>query len=229
MINNITSNALELGLKVNGGKTQMICVNSIRQSETKTFIRDAQNGGKKIVAGNELKILGFYFGENPTVENHIDKLKTKFRKRLWILRNLRRAGTPQKDLLDAYTCFIRPTLDYCANVYHSMLTGNQAEQLEKMQLSALKIIYGFHLSKDELNNKAGITTLHERRENLFVGFCKKAYGNERFKTEWFQERTFEGPNLRVQKILKEKHAKSSRLFNSPLYKMRRTLNDVLVS
>ena len=50
-----------------------------------------------------------------------------------------------------------------------MLNKKQSEYLEKLQFSALKIIFGYDLSKEKLIEAANIPTLQSRRETLWQG------------------------------------------------------------
>ena len=109
-----------------------------------------------------------------------------------------------------------------------MMNKNMTENLEKLQRSALKLVFGFDKGWEELLEPAGICTLEERQKNLFNKLCLELHGNPRFKDEWLEERIFEGPTLRSQKIIKEKQSRTSRLFHSPLYTVRRRLNNILV-
>ena len=143
----------------------MVCVSSANSMTVSTFIRESrETNPTKIHSSNSMKILGFYFSSKPSVELHIATLQKKFRQRLWLLRNLKHAKADKKDLLDSYLCFIRPVADYCTNVYHTMMTGGMTDALEKLQTTALRIIYGFDKTREELLDKAGITTLQERRQ-----------------------------------------------------------------
>ena len=101
---------------------------------------------------NELKQLGFYFGNKPNVRNHISHLKKKFRARLWILRHLQRASLSDDDLLAMYKCFILTVLDFSAVVYHSMLSREQSDELEGLQRAALKVT--FWMEDELLRNNA---------------------------------------------------------------------------
>ena len=83
-------------------------------------------------------------------------------------------------------------------------------------------------TKKELIEKSGLETLEDRRKTLFKNFCPKLYENPSFKNQWLQEREFIGTDLRRQLILKEENARPQRLYNSPLFQIRRTLNDLLV-
>jgi len=59
----------------------------------------------------------------------------------YYLKQLRRAGVPQDELLNFYTRVIRPVLEYAASVWNHLLTKTQIEQLEAIQRPALRIIY----------------------------------------------------------------------------------------
>ena len=155
------------------------------------------------------------------------EISKKFRKRLWLLGNIKRATKNTDELLKCYCSFLRPILDFCSNVYHPMINITLATVLEKLQLSALKIILGYRLSSDELLEKAELTTLQERRETLFRSFCMKTHNNARFRDQWTEEKTFTDYNLRKQNIIKEHHSRTERLYNSPLFALRRKLNDIL--
>ena len=176
-----------------------------------------------------MKILGFSFDSRPTVERHTEELRKKFRKRLWLLRNLKYARADAKDLVDCYSCFLRPVLEYCCSVYHPMLNSTQSTSLEKLQYAALKIIFGYNHEKADLLRLSGLSTLEERRKKLFENFCQKIHKNERFRNIWLQERVFEGHDLRRQRIIVEKYARTQRLYKSPIYSIRRKLNDLNVS
>ena len=206
----------------------MVCLHSSACSSFTSFIRNPTNPVERISSELTMKILGFYFENKPTIEYHLKMLQTKFRKRLWLLRNLKKAKASKEDLVDSYCCYLRSVLDYCTNVYHPMLSKSQTEDLEKLQLSALKIIYGYDIDKDDLLTRSGLVSLEERRDTMFEQFCRKTLENPRLKKEWIEERDFEGPNLRKQKIIVESFANTNRLFKSPLFTLRRKLNDLLV-
>ena len=178
-------------------------------------------------SSNEMKILGFHFGDKPTVEKHIEEMSKKFRRRLWFVRHLKNAIKSSKELVECYSCFVRPIAEYCSNVFHPMLSKTQTACVENLQFSALKIIFGFDHSKSKLLELAGIPTLAKRRERLFSKFCQKIYSNPRFNEEWLPTRPFINQELKHQNIIIEKYARTERLFRSPLYTIRSHLNECL--
>jgi len=74
---------------------------------------------------------------------HGTMCKAKASKRLYFLKQLKRAGVPPQQLLYFYATVIRPVLEYCAPVWHYAITRSQAEQLESIQKRAIHIIYPF--------------------------------------------------------------------------------------
>ena len=98
-----------------------------------------------------------------------------------------------------------------------------------MQQSALKIIFGYNHSQEELLSLSGLPSLEERRSVLFRNFCMKIYSNSRFREQWLDTRIFTGHDLRNQNIIVEKFARTERLYKSPLYTIRRNLNDILIN
>ena len=62
---------------------------------------------------------------------------TKPSKRLYFLKQLKRAGVPQNQLLHFYTAVIRPVLEYAAPLWHHLINRTQAQQLESIQKRAI--------------------------------------------------------------------------------------------
>ena len=183
-------------------------------------------GGEKIVSGSTLKILGFIFGSKPTVRPHIDYMIGKAKRKLWLLRHVKRAGLPESDLLKFYIAFIRPTLEYAAPTFHSMLTADMTDKIEGIQRRASKLIFGWDTHYDDIIASGRMITLEKRREELAEKFAKKTCKNPRF-SHWFQEKDYSRINIRHgnRKKYEERFARTERLRNSPVYYMTRLLNN----
>ena len=97
--------AASVGMKVNQGKTQLLCVHANRDSEVSSYIR-AGNG--EICSGVTLKILGFTFSNKPDATHHVTQVIEKFYTRLWTLRFLKSGGMTKKSLTVIYNSVIRP-------------------------------------------------------------------------------------------------------------------------
>ena len=95
-------------------------------------------------------------------------------------------------------------------------------RLENVQNRCLRNIYGYSLSYDELLEISGLETIEERRKKALHKFAHKAVNNPQFEN-WFplnQNRTGRHGKKYVKML-----AKGNRLYRSPLYAMRRILNE----
>ena len=69
-----------------------------------------------------------------------------------------------------------------------MLTDDQDQLLDRLQKQALKIIYGSDFTYMEMRDRAGVTTLRQRRVELSDKFVAKCLKTPRFQG-WFPEMT----------------------------------------
>ena len=108
-------------------------------------------------------------------------------------------------------------------VYHSLLSADMSAVLERVQYQALKCSYGYEeKSYRVLLEKSGLETLEARRLRAIDKFTEKCL-NTRY-SGWYPVR--EGVRfLRNQRPYVENYARCERLRNSPLFFMRRRLND----
>ena len=89
----------------------------------------------------------------------------------------------------------------------------------------MKTIYGHHISYEEALEKSGIKTLYERRNDAFDKFCLKTEKNPSF-SHWLPRVEFTHYDLRRGRIFEEEFARTEKLYKSPLFTMRRRLNEI---
>ena len=202
-------------------KTQLLCISANKISDVRSFVKV---GDEKIVSGSELKLLGFMFGNTPSINPHVNYMLKKARKKLWTIRHLKRAGLGQEDLLKVFNTCIRPTLEYVAPTYHPMLTKEMSDNIEQIQRRAIKLIYGWDADYQKLLDEERITSLSTRREELTLKFAKKTAENTRF-SDWFVKKIPGVYDIRNEKKYVEYYGRTERLRKSPLFYMRRMLNE----
>ena len=171
-----------------------------------------------------MKILGFVFGTKPNVQEHLNYMYNKYNRALWSINHIKRAGLKLSVIVRVYCSMLRPIIEFCSPVYHSLLTNEQSQRIENLQKMTLKIIYGFGFNYSELLIKSGLSTLEERRKLAFTNFTKSIALNERY-SGWFPLNN-NTVNLRSSKRYVEEFARTERLYNSPLFAMRRELNNI---
>ena len=138
---------------------------------------------------------------------------------------MKRNGFNKEELLKVYKTMLRPVADYACAVYHSSLSNEQDEKIERLQSHALKCIYGPWISARKMRDLAGITTLRKRRETICDKFVKKCLGNPLFD-HWFLRKMTRTShrNKKTNEEFLEKKARCKRLFDSPIFYFRRRLN-----
>ena len=92
---------------------------------------------------HSFKLLGVHLDANFLWSTHVDAIVSKASKRLYFLKQLKRAGVPHSQLLHFYLAVIRPVLEYAAPVWNHSLNKNQTDKIESIQRRALRIIYTF--------------------------------------------------------------------------------------
>ena len=107
-------------------------------------------------------------------------------------------------------------------VYHPQLNQTQINQLERVQRRCLRLIYGYGKSYSELLQESGLSSLEERRILQFQKFAANSLKNQKYQ-HWFPPNTNTRVGRHTHKYLEEKST-GNRLYNSPIYAMRRFLN-----
>ena len=215
----ITRKAEEMGMVINASKTQLLTVSDALNYRPKAHIFDCDNN--KIESVPSMTVLGFQFSDRPNVNAHIDRTVKRMRQRYWSLYHLQRVGFNRVELVLVYRSTILPIADYCCPAYHSMLTNQQDQVLERTQIGALRSIFGYSFTANQLRQDSGVETLRDRRIRLTDKFARGCLKSERFK-KWFPEN--DNRRGRQADKYKEFFAKCDRLKNSPLFYMRRRLN-----
>ena len=205
---------------VNSLKTAMICVSGATDYTADAYLLDSDQ--TRISCTNKIKALGLRFSNRLDMEDQVLHIIKAVRARYWTLRNLKFSGFTSEELVHVYKTMIRPVVEYGCPVYHSSLTDDQDERLERLQDHALKCIYGSELSARKLRGMAGLRTLRERREEIVRKFVFKCASDPVFD-HWFPKKAVQRVT-RNKEIYLEEPARCERLRNSPLHYFRRILN-----
>ena len=158
------------------------------------------------------------------MRQHVDALCRRMRGKYWVLYHLKKAGFSDEELCRVYRTCLLPVLDYCCVVYHSLLTDEQDQRIERLQSSALRCIFGYEVAYSRMRELASVTTLRQRRIDFCDRFAAKCLGSRRF-AQWFPLRAGRGgrPTRAGEKYV-EDYARCNRLRDTPIFFMRRRLN-----
>ena len=123
------------------------------------------------------KLLGTIVTNDLKWRENTDSLVKKAYQRMQLLHRTSNFGASTEDLKQIYTTFIRSVLEQSCAVWHSSLTQEDSDNLERVQRSAVKLIlnnqnidYNLALAKLKMDN------LSTRRNILCERkFCKKMH------------------------------------------------------
>ena len=134
---------------------------------------------------NETKLLGTVVTNDLKWDRNVEEIVKKANRRLELLRKVSSFGASLSDLKNIYVLFIRSLLEQSCTVWHSGLTVQNTEDLERIQKTSLKIILKEkYLSYEQALKVLDLETLNVRRENLCENFAKKSLKNKKL-TEFF--------------------------------------------
>ena len=132
----------------------------------------------------------------------------------------------EEHLKQIYKTFIRCNLEFSSNVWHSSLTKENREDLERVQKAALKVILKEDYSNyEDALKQTNMESLHERREMIALRFAKNCLKNGNFL------KLFPLNNQKHEMIKRNplkywvKKANTQRLKVSTIPYMQRILND----
>ena len=171
----------------------------------------------------ETKLLGVILTNDLKWAANTDYVCKKGFKKMWMLRRMKVLDVEPLFILDVYLKEIRSILELAVPAWHSGLTVKQAEDIERVQKVALKIILGEQKERKASYDMAmvilDIEPLHYRREKLCLSFAKKTLKSRH--SEIFKPTT---QNTRNRPMFYEHNSNKTRCYNSPLNYLTRLLN-----
>jgi len=125
-------------MAVNFTKTKEMVIGPVALSSNFPFIHWAEGEIERV---SSFKLLGLHLDADFSWDSHVEAVASKATKRLYFLKQLKRAGVPHAQLLHFYLTVIRPVLEYAAPVWHHSLNKSQKNQIEAIQKRAIRIIF----------------------------------------------------------------------------------------
>ena len=141
-----------------------------------------------------------------------------------LLRKLSCFGVQRNDLVLLYIMYIRSVLEYCCVVWHSSITVEEIQDLERVQKCAVRVILGNEeKSHEDSLKELGLDLLSIRRKKLCVEFAKKSISNPK-TTSWFPKRPLTEHNIRNSSEFEIMHANTERFKKSTIPYLQRLMN-----
>ena len=170
-------------------------------------------GDDEIERVETFKLLGLVFNNKLTWDDHVSYMLKKVSKRYYFIYRLARTGVPQRDIVLVYISTIRSILEYACAVWHSGLTRAQSEEIERVQMRSLKIIYP-DLSYSKAMREANIDRLNVRRENIVRHLFEEIKKPGHVLNDLLTPRKDHGHNTRNTYMYEIPAARTQRFLNS---------------
>ena len=124
-------------MKLNKDKTKQMIFNFTDnfQFSTRTTLN-----GKNIETTNKTKLLGVVIRDDLKWENNTKLIVKKANARMQLLQKCASFTKYKSELKNIYVLFLRSILEQSCVVWHSSITQEESENLERVQKSAIKII-----------------------------------------------------------------------------------------
>ena len=172
---------------------------------------------------NETKLLGTIITNDLKWNKNIDNIVKRANKIMILLRKIKEFNPKTEDLKLIYIMYIRSILEQSCQVWHHSLTKDNINDLERIQKSALKIIFNEEkLNYNEALKQINLQTLHSRREYLCLKFAENCLQNEKTKKMFPVKSTLS--KARKKEKFAVKFARTNRLKQSAIPQMQRMLN-----
>ena len=172
-----------------------------------------------------MKILGTWISEDLTWTKNCQEICKKAYSRLSIITKLKYAGVGLRDLVDIYIKFIRSVTEYCAVSFHSSLTQEQSNKLEKIQKTCLRVILGDQYTDyTSALTICGLESLSDRRTKRCLDFSLKSLNHPRNSRIFPRNPEKSSHRTRTHEIFKVNFASTSAYKKSSIPYCQRLLN-----
>ena len=142
-----------------------------------------------------------------------------------LLQNAAKFTKESSDLKSIYLTFIRPVLEQSAPVWHSSLSQENINDLERIQKSAVRLIMGKrHVNYESSLLKLNLQKLTKRREDLSMNFAIRTIMNKKVRHMFplrNEKRSYKRRKTEKYIVRKEK---TNRLKNSAIPYLQNWLN-----
>ena len=208
-------------MMINEQKTKNMIFTTKYQFTTRLVLND-----QIIEILKSTKLLGTIISDDLRWDLNTANIVKKANARMQLLRKVASFSPPIEDLKTIYFLFIRSLLEQSATVWHSSLTDENTNDLERVQKSAVRIILGDkYIGYTKSLEKLDMETLAERRKQLCLSFALKCRKNPKTKNMFPENQKMHTMKTRNTERYKVEHANTERLKNSAIIYMQNLLND----
>ena len=135
--------------------------------------------GTNIQVVNKMKILGTIVTTNLSWDDNCDQIIKKVNARMQLLRGVQSFGATKAEMVHLWTLFCRSVLEQSCAVWHSSLTQENTDDLERTQKTFAKLVLREkYTTYEDALIKLNMESLSIRRQLLCLKFAKDGIKHE---------------------------------------------------
>ena len=182
--------------------------------------------GQNIEIVDQMKILGTVINSDLSWSDNCNMIIKKVNARMQLLRNIYSFGATTDEMVHLWVVFCRSVVEQSCVVWHSSLTQENSDDLERTQKTFSKMIL-----REKYNNYENALTilnldsLQTRLQFLCEEFAKNGIKHNKLKDLLPQNENNHVMKLRESEKYNVQFANTERLKNSSIINMQHCLND----
>ena len=221
-LNTINEWTINQKMLVNEKKTKAIIFNFTNNYQ---FTTRLSINNKDIDIIDSTRLLGTIIQKDLKWDLNTAEIVRKANARMELLRRVSSFGAPIQDLKNIYVLFIRSLLEQSATLWHSSLTKENEEDLERVQKNAFRnILQDKYETYQNAMNILDMEKLSDRREELCLSFALKCLKNPKTANMFPENKKTHQMETRDPEKYEVQHAHNERLKNSAIIYMQNLLN-----
>ena len=182
--------------------------------------------GTNIQVVDQMKILGTIVKTNLSWDDNCHELIRKVNARMQLLRGVQSFGASKDEMVHLWIIFCRSVLEHSCGVWHSSLTQENIDDLERTQKTFTKLVLKEkYLSYEDSLIKLNLDPLSQRRQALSLKFAKDGLKYEQLKDLLPINMKEHNMKIRQSEKYKVNFANTERLKNGSVIMMQNYLNE----
>ena len=173
----------------------------------------------------KVKLLGTIISKDLKWDENTSELIKKANSRMCLLRAVSKFNPPRSDLKTIYIQYIRSIIEKSCILWHSSLSQENIEDIEKLQKNACRtILKESYINYETALDKLNLDTLEERRVKLSLTFVKNCRKCDQTKGLFKHREKIHNMELRCSEQYDVNNSNTQRYQNSAVPYMQRLLN-----
>ena len=182
--------------------------------------------GKNIEIVEQMKILGTVINTSLSWDDNCDMIIKKVNARMQLIRSIDSFGASREEMVHLWVIFCRSVLEQSCVVWHSSLTQENTDDLERCQKTFTKLVLkvkyqDYHNALLTLN----LETLQSRRQLLCTKFAKAGIKHNKMNDLFVENSKKHNMETRKNEKYVVNFAHTERLQNSSVITMQNYLNN----